>query len=272
MLGQRGLEIGQEIEHTTYELLRDATLTGLTVVVPVVVTLYVLGAALNLVLGAFDPLIDLLDFAGVGQNVSETFIKILGVATLAGIIFVTGFLTRFRSGQRVIDYFDHVLTAVPGVGSVYSSFRRMGDVMLESDEQNFRDVKLLEFPQEGIYTLGFETTHTPEQICEAVGEEGMETIFLPFAPNPVMGGFLAHVPSERVHDVDMSVEEGLTTVMTTGVATASTEREIDELPQSSLEQLGKLRHTDFGSVPDSSQTEKPEEDSVPTDGRDDDGV
>ena len=256
--------------HTTYQLLRDATLTGLTVVVPVVITFYVLVAALDLLLGAFDPLVNLLAFLGVGENVSTTLVKLAGILTLAAIIFVTGFIARFRSGQRAIDYFDHVLTAVPGVGSVYDSFRRMGDVMLDSDEQNFRDVKLLEFPHEGTYTLGFETTHTPERIQEAASEGEMETLFLPFAPNPVMGGFLVHVPAERVLDVDMTVEEGLTTVMTTGVATANLDADHDGLPQSKLRHLGELGYAGLDPNP-AAEPGKAEGGSVPSD-TDDDAV
>ena len=33
-----------------------------------------------------------------------------------------------------------------------------------------------------------------------------------------MGGYLAHVPADRVHDVDMTVEEGIRTIVTSGIA------------------------------------------------------
>jgi hypothetical protein len=90
--------------------------------------------------------------------------------------------------------------------------------MLESDAQNFREVKLVEFPHEGAYTLGFVTTETPEALRRPAGHEEMLTLFLPLAPNPVMGGHLVHVPADRVRDVEMSVEEGVRTVVTSGVA------------------------------------------------------
>jgi hypothetical protein len=46
----------------------------------------------------------------------------------------------------------------------------------------------------------------------------MFTMFLPMAPNPVMGGHLLHVPDRRVYEVDMTVEEGVQAVVTSGVA------------------------------------------------------
>jgi len=47
----------------------------------------------------------------------------------------------------------------------------------------------------------------------------MVTLFMPMAPNPVMGGHAVHVPTSRVHDVDMTVEEGVHSIVTSGVAT-----------------------------------------------------
>jgi uncharacterized membrane protein len=62
----------------------------------------------------------------------------------------------------------------------------------------------------------------------------MVTMFLPMAPNPVTGGFLTHVPRSRVHDVDMTVEEGIRSILTSGVATGN---EDDQTQVPSMEDL-----------------------------------
>jgi uncharacterized membrane protein len=46
----------------------------------------------------------------------------------------------------------------------------------------------------------------------------MHTLFVPMAPNPVMGGFLVHAPADRVRDIDMTVEESMQAIITSGVA------------------------------------------------------
>jgi uncharacterized membrane protein len=46
----------------------------------------------------------------------------------------------------------------------------------------------------------------------------MVSVFMPMAPNPFMGGFVLHVAADRVHDVDMSVEEGIQAVVSSGIA------------------------------------------------------
>jgi uncharacterized membrane protein len=87
-------------------------------------------------------------------------------------------------------------------------------------EESFRDVKLVEYPTEGSYTMAFVTADAPVSLEESAGhtEEGMMSLFLPMGPNPVMGGFVIYVSRDRVHDIDIGVEEGLQAIVTSGVA------------------------------------------------------
>ena len=45
----------------------------------------------------------------------------------------------------------------------------------------------------------------------------MTTLFMPMAPNPVMGGFVLHVENDHVYDIDISVEEGIQSIVSSGV-------------------------------------------------------
>jgi len=86
-------------------------------------------------------------------------------------------------------------------------------------------VKLVEFPHDDVYVLGFETNRSPMPVQAAANVDGMTTLFLPLAPNPVMGGFLAHIPDERVRDLEMSVEAAVSVIITSGIATDDPEGE-----------------------------------------------
>lgn len=223
---------------SVYDKLREAALTGVAVIVPLLVTLYVLSVAAGVMTDLLDPLVILLEKLGLTANVSEMLVDVFGVVTIVVFTLLVGFAASFRSGERVLEYFDAALERIPGLGAVYKSFRQMSDVMLESDADNFQEVVVVEYPKEDTYTLGFSTTETPQPIAEAAGRENMETLFLPLAPNPVMGGFLAHVPGEQVHEVDMTVEEGIRAVVTTGVAVAEPGAgDTEGLSQARLEQL-----------------------------------
>lgn len=222
---------------SAYRSAVDVVLTGIVVIVPLVITLFVLKAAFDFIANALRPVVQVLRWAGLIESVQELglvdFLVTVGVYAnvvefittitalliLAVVIVAVGLLARVRYGERLIEYFDAVVGAVPGIGAVYGSFRRMGDAMLESSVDNFQEVVLVEYPHHDVYMLGFKTAETALPISRAAGDGPMTTLFLPLAPNPVMGGFLAHVPDERIIEVDMSVDDAVRVIITSGIAT-----------------------------------------------------
>ncbi|GAD52620.1 transporter [Halarchaeum acidiphilum MH1-52-1] len=234
---------------------RETFLTGIAVMVPILITLYVLHAALGLFASILDPLAYGLQRLNVAPQRRFVIVELTAAILLVAMTFVLGFFVSFRSGERALEYFDLLMERIPGIGSVYASFRQMSDVMLESDAENFRKVVLVEYPHDGAYTIGFETVKTPEPIRDAAGDESLRTLFLPLAPNPVMGGFLAHIPESRIMDVDMTVEEGMRTVVTTGVAVADTEH-AEGLTREELEELGGAEVGEHFETDDSEADER----------------
>ncbi|PSQ50059.1 hypothetical protein BRD15_02380 [Halobacteriales archaeon SW_6_65_15] len=226
----------RETGESVYDGLLRVVITGIAIIVPLVVTVWVLATIIEFIANAFGPLVAVLQWTGVVDFLRSLWIaqffielgiysavfeyvpEIVAVAVLVVSIVGIGTLAHVRYGQRIVMALDSALADIPGVGTVYRSFRRVSDVMLESDAEDFEDVKVVEYPREGSYILGFETARSPAAIGEAVGEDDLVAMFLPFAPNPVMGGYLAHIPEDRVYDVDMTVEEGVRTIITSGIA------------------------------------------------------
>ena len=122
-------------------------------------------------------------------------------------------LSAMAGAERVFRLED-----LPGVGSISTSVERMSDVMLEGDTDSFQEVLIVEFPREDSFMLAFLTADSPPEIENAAGADDMLTVFVPMAPNPVMGGHLLNIPRDQVHDVDLTVEEGMQAIMTTGMA------------------------------------------------------
>ncbi|WP_458209317.1 DUF502 domain-containing protein [Haladaptatus sp. NG-SE-30] len=216
---------------SAFEVLREAALTGVTVVVPLLITVYVLVVLLNFVANVLRPLLEF---------VSISSIYVLGgvtAVTVSALVLTIGFVAHSPMGERAIDGFDKAMSQVPGFGTIYRSFRRMGDAMIQSDADHFRDVKLLEFPTDDAYTVAFVTAETPEGIREAAGEDAMTTVFLPMAPNPVMGGFVVNVPDDQLIDVDLTLEEAFRAIVTSGVGIDEMDVNRDGLSQDELQQL-----------------------------------
>ncbi|WP_380674267.1 DUF502 domain-containing protein [Salinigranum sp. GCM10025319] len=241
------------------DTVRESLITGVAVVVPVLVTTFVFAVLFNtlyrylaLVSGLVPVSTQVVVVPGLLALRAETLLELaIPVVVLAAVFWVGFVVNRSRRGERAVDYFDSAVTRIPGFGSIYESFRQMSDVVLSSDTESFREVKLVEFPHEGSYTLGFVTTETPDALSDPTPHDEMVTMFLPMAPNPVMGGHLVHLPAERVMDVDLTVEEGVQTIVTSGVAIAESDLE-SGLSRDDLRGLADAetvdRRTDPGSA------------------------
>ncbi|OYR66767.1 hypothetical protein DJ71_21890 [Halorubrum sp. E3] len=202
--------------------LRRAFLTGVAVIVPSVITLVVLSVVFNAIYNYLDAfsstIVPVLPPATLPIS-REVAIEIATPIVFVASILVLGILVEStRYGELAVEYAHYGIEQIPGVGSVYQGFRQMSDAMLESDTGNFRDVVLVEFPTGGSYTLAFVTSETPASIADRADGGEMRSLFMPMAPNPVMGGHVVFVPEHRIVDVDLTVDEGIRAIVTSGVA------------------------------------------------------
>jgi uncharacterized membrane protein len=232
------------------ELLRKSLVTGAAIILPLAVTLLVLSFVVNFLSNALSPISQ----TAVSQLPfnNENIVRAITVLVLLAVMLVVGFLAEFtEGGSSVGDRFDHFMESIPGIGSVYTSFNEMSELLLDSDTESFQDVKLVQYPVEGSYTVAFKTADTPATLESDTGHDEMITLFMPMAPNPVMGGFVIHVSTDRVVDTDMTVEEGIRSIVTSGVAIGETSPTMRGLSEEQLEELGRLRRVEDGSQPES---------------------
>ncbi|SFR31002.1 DUF502 domain-containing protein [Halorubrum sodomense] len=231
-------------ESSGAELLRRAFLTGVAVIVPAVITLIVLTFVFNAVYNYLDVFSSAVVAVSPGNGLPvisvisrELAIEIATPIVFVGLILLIGAgVESSRYGERAVDYVDDAVERLPGVGSVYQGFRQMSDAMLDSDGGNFREVVLVEFPTEDTYTLAFVTSETPAVIADHADSEGegMRTLFMPMAPNPVMGGHVVFVPDRRVVDVELTVDEGIRALVTSGVALEEVAADLDDVDSEDL--------------------------------------
>jgi uncharacterized membrane protein len=198
-------------------------ISGLAVTIPVLITLFVFQFAMNFMLDSVGPLAAVLQEIGINEGFAA---DIAALVTLLSLILAIGLITETsRASNRFEAAFEDAMSAIPGFGTVYSSFNEMSKLLLDSDVQSFQEVKLVEYPTQGSYCVAFVTAETSENIRAATDSDEMTTLYLPMAPNPVMGGFVVHVKAENVYDVDMTVEEGMRSVVTSGVAINDADQE-----------------------------------------------
>lgn len=203
---------------TTREYLRTSVLTGTAIVIPVLLTVVVLLIGLDLVASLLNPLaIPIHRFLG---NPGDPGVFTTGLAgVVLGVVVVTlGAVAESRHAGDIEGTVDRAMARIPGISTIHGTLDQISEMLVESDTDSFQEVVLVEYPGEGSYSVAFKTAEPPDVIGEAAADDGMITVFMPMGPNPVMGGFVLHVTEKRVHDVDLSVEEGITSVVSFGVA------------------------------------------------------
>ena len=206
--------------------LQTKFLTGIAVVIPLAVSAWVMVALFNFIGGVLSPISVTLSESGVESGTVVIIIQMLSVVFIAIAVLLIGTIAQQQVGENIIKTVDNYVVQIPGIGSVYQTTRQMSDLVLDPSEDGaqFREVKLVEFPVENTYTLAFLTAESPPESIETAADRIMghdsaayQTVFLPMAPNPVMGGHLTHVPVSRIEDVDMTVEQAVQYILTTGI-------------------------------------------------------
>jgi uncharacterized membrane protein len=182
--------------------LRKYFFTGLIVILPFVLTLYLLWFVFDFMDGLIGPLLKVVFGRSLpGAGFAITILLILGTGVLA-----TNYL-----GRKFLHFGDRVFTRVPLVRSVYQTLKQVVQAFVGDQKKAFRQVVLVEYPRKGLYSLAFLTN-------EGIGQNGeqMLAVFLPTTPNPT-SGFLLFLPEKEVTFLDMSVEDGIKLVVSGGV-------------------------------------------------------
>ena len=201
---------------------------GFIVLVPLIITILVLSVGFNFLLGAVSPIASVIESLVGVESLPEIAIQIITLGVMFLIILIVGIgCEAIVTVRELTDIFHALVEKIPGIGTVYNSFRKMSETMSQG-EDSFRDVKLVEYPSDGCYSIAFLTSGNNSTIEDAVGSE-TETLFIPMAPNPFMGGFVVNMSKDRIYEVDMTVKEGIKNVVTSGVTMGEEGRTEEEL-------------------------------------------
>jgi uncharacterized membrane protein len=190
---------------------RKYLITGLLIWVPLVITVWVL----SVLVGTLDQTLLLLpdDWqprAWLGFNLPG-----LGVLLTFAVVLLTGMLAANIIGQRLVRYWEGMLTRIPIVKSLYSSVKQVSDTLFSSSGEAFRKALLVQYPRPGIWTIAFMTGHPGGDVVSHLRGDYV-SVYVPTTPNPTSGFFLM-LPRSEVIELDMSVDEALKYIISMGV-------------------------------------------------------
>lgn len=191
--------------------MRKYFVTGLLILVPLAITLWVL----NLIVGTMDQSLLLLPESWRPEKLFGFHIPGLGTILTLLIIFLTGLATRNFVGNQVVRVWEGMLTRIPVVNTIYSSVKQVSDTLFSSSGNAFRKAVLVQYPHQGSWTIAF-VTGVPGGDVRNHLQGDYISIYVPTTPNPTSGFFLMVRRTDAI-ELDMNVDEALKYIVSMGV-------------------------------------------------------
>ena len=195
---------------------RASFLAGLAVVLPGVITLAIVKWLFGTISSFTDILLFFLPESVTHDETGQVrwYWSLLALTVAAVLVTLIGVLARNYIGRRLIDLADNLMLRVPILNKIYGTIKQVDQAFSSGKKSSFQTVVLVEYPREGIYSVGFITSEQAPEVDEKTGKKCV-CIFIPTTPIPT-GGFLIIVPEEKVIRLDMSVPEGLKYIISIG--------------------------------------------------------
>ncbi len=203
--------------------IRKYLITGLLVWLPLVITVWVVMWLVGLLDGIFGGVLwgaeVVLPVASLPVIERLRSMHGLGVLLVFVILLVTGALVSNVAGRWMVRQWDRLFTAIPFVKSIYSSVKKVSNTLFSSDGNAFRKAMLVQYPRAGSWTIAFQTGTPSGEVAGHLGPDFV-SVYVPTTPNPTSGFFLM-LPRADVVELDMSVDEALTYVISMGAVVPS---------------------------------------------------
>jgi uncharacterized membrane protein len=198
-----------------FHSLRNAFLSGLLVLAPLAVTIWVFTNVLAVIGGTFSPLL----FSYVPRTLRNNELlsvvwNVLATVIILVLITALGYLSRYVLGQYFGGLAERFIQSIPGVNTVYNTVKQIVDTFSGQHRNLFSKVVLVEFPRPGSHSIGFLTNKAGGEVTAKAGD-GLWSVFIPTTPNPT-SGFLLLLPKRDIIELEMSVGEGMKMIISGG--------------------------------------------------------
>lgn len=200
-------------------------ITGLVILLPLTVTILVLGFLINLLTQPFIGLVS--SFFSHWHIINRGFLfltpeqlirygsQLLILITLFLITLFLGMITRWFFINALFRIGDRVLHKIPIVNTVYKTTQEIIKTIFVSDKNSFKQVVMAPFPYPGTYMLGLIAREAPDECSKKVNEE-LISVLIPTTPNPTTG-FLVMYNKKDLFYLDIKPEDAIKAIVSCGV-------------------------------------------------------
>jgi uncharacterized membrane protein len=190
---------------------RKWLLSGLLVIVPVAITIWVL----QWVIGTLDQTLLILPAQWQPKELLGVNIPGFGVLLALAILLVVGASASNFFGRKLVDWWNRLLHRIPIVRSIYSGVKQVSDTLFSENGNAFRKAVLVQWPRDGAWTIAF-VTGVPRGDTANYLVGDYLSVYVPTTPNPTGGYFIMLKASDCI-ELKMSVDDALKYIVSMGV-------------------------------------------------------
>ncbi|TRD21797.1 DUF502 domain-containing protein [Palleronia caenipelagi] len=194
--------------------IRSNFLTGLVVIIPIGVTIWIVWTVIGWVDSVVLPLVP-----NRFQPDQYFGVNLRGIGVLFFLVFtfLIGWVAKGYFGRLFLRSAEHLVSRTPIVRTVYSGVKQIAETIFAQSETSFDKAVLVEYPRRGIWAIGFISTETKGEVADLIPSADRKlAVFVPTTPNPT-SGFLLFIPATEVLNLEMSVEEAAKLVISAGL-------------------------------------------------------
>ncbi len=188
--------------------LRNSFLAGVALVLPFVVTAWLIWLVVTFIDTRVEPLVPptfeiLTRFPGGGLLLAIAALTLVGA--LAGNLI----------GRWFVDAADKGIANLPLVRTIYGGAKQVFKQVAAPERTSFKQAVLVEFPLPGCYAIGFITNENTAEVVSDIGQE-LIAVYVPQAPIPT-SGFLLYLPRTAMKPLSIGPDEALKRVISLGI-------------------------------------------------------
>jgi uncharacterized membrane protein len=132
------------------------------------------------------------------------------------MIVAVGALAANLVGRTLIGWWDNLLQRMPVVRSVYKGSKQIFETLFSEKGASFRYVCLVEWPRRDCWSIAFVSREVDGGMIGLKAGRAMYAVYVSTTPNPT-SGYVFFVDKSEVKILDMTVEDGLKTVISMGL-------------------------------------------------------